>query len=100
MREKGFADADGADDGVRAVHVAGSHAGPPAGNRAQGAGRTSGNYKVMTELFNMPAQDYKRFLGFLRKYHCHMPFQQFRSAASSRPSERSADPDAEIALSA
>lgn len=66
----------------------------------KGLERTSGNYKVMTELFNMPAQDYKRFLGFLRKYHCHMPFQQFRSAAGSRPSEQSADPDAKVAISA
>jgi transcriptional regulator with GAF, ATPase, and Fis domain len=65
----------------------------------KGLERTSGNYKVMTELFNMPAQDYKRFLGFLRKYHCHMPFQQFRSAAASRPSE-STDPDAKVAISA
>jgi transcriptional regulator with GAF, ATPase, and Fis domain len=66
----------------------------------KGLERTSGNYKVMTELFNMPAQDYKRFLGFLRKYHCHMPFQQFRSAAASRPSEQSTDPDAKVAISA
>ena len=50
----------------------------------KGLERTSGNYKVMVELFNMPGDDYKRFLGFLRKYQCHMPFQQFRSAASSR----------------
>jgi hypothetical protein len=50
----------------------------------KGLERTSGNYKVMVELFNMPADDYKRFLGFLRKYQCHMPFQQFRSAANSR----------------
>ena len=48
----------------------------------KGLERTSGNYKVMVELFNMPADDYKRFLGFLRKYQCHMPFQQFRSAAT------------------
>ena len=46
---------------------------------------TSGNYKVLVELFNMKPDDYKRFLGFLRKYHCHIPFQQFRSAALSRP---------------
>jgi hypothetical protein len=32
----------------------------------------------------MSADDYKRFLGFLRKYQCHMPFQQFRTAASGR----------------
>lgn len=50
----------------------------------KGLERTSGNYKVLTELFNMPVDDYKRFLGFLRKYNCHMPFQQFRSAALSR----------------
>jgi transcriptional regulator with PAS, ATPase and Fis domain len=50
-----------------------------------GLERTSGNYKVLVELFNMRPEDYKRFLGFLRKYHCHMPFQQFRSAAAIRP---------------
>jgi hypothetical protein len=39
----------------------------------------------MVELFNMPPDDYKRFLGVLRKYQCHMPFQQFRSATTTRP---------------
>jgi two-component system, NtrC family, response regulator HydG len=56
----------------------------------KGLERTSGNYKVMVELFNMQADDYKRFLGFLRKYQCHMPFQQFRSAAASRDAQKSA----------
>jgi transcriptional regulator with PAS, ATPase and Fis domain len=55
----------------------------------KGLERTSGNYKVMVELFNMPADDYKRFLGFLRKYQCHVPFQQFRSAALSREASKS-----------
>ncbi len=55
----------------------------------KGLERTSGNYKVMVELFNMQPDDYKRFLGFLRKYQCHMPFQQFRSAAVSRDASRS-----------
>jgi two-component system response regulator HydG len=50
----------------------------------KGLERTSGNYKVLVELLNMPPGDYKRFLGFLRKFHCHMPFQQFRTAASSQ----------------
>jgi transcriptional regulator with PAS, ATPase and Fis domain len=58
----------------------------------KGLERTSGNYKVMVELFNMPADDYKRFLGFLRKYQCHMPFQQFRSAASSRDGTKAGQP--------
>ena len=57
----------------------------------RGLESTSGNYKVLVELFNMKADDYKRFLGFLRKYHCHMPFQQFRSAASSRPGRDDTD---------
>jgi transcriptional regulator with PAS, ATPase and Fis domain len=57
----------------------------------KGLERTSGNYRVMVELFNMPTDDYKRFLGFLRKYQCHMPFQQFRSAASSREARTNPD---------
>ncbi len=66
----------------------------------KGLERTSGNYKVVIELFNMPPQDYKRFLGFLRKYHCHMPFQQFRSAANSRSADRAPDGPGKVALSA
>ncbi len=66
----------------------------------KGLERTSGNYKVMVELFNMPADDYKRFLGFLRKYQCHMPFQQFRSAASSRDAAREQSSPGRIAASA
>ncbi len=64
----------------------------------KGLERTSGNYKVMVELFNMPADDYKRFLGFLRKYQCHMPFQQFRSAATSRDAGRRQPPQADGSL--
>ena len=56
----------------------------------RGLERTGGNYRVMVELFNMPADDYKRFLGMLRKYQCHMPFQEFRSASASRPGSREA----------
>ncbi len=54
----------------------------------RGLERTGGNYRVMVELFNMPTDDYKRFLGMLRKYQCHMPFQEFRSAATTRPGPR------------
>jgi transcriptional regulator with GAF, ATPase, and Fis domain len=45
----------------------------------RGLERTSGNYKLLVQLFNMKAEDYKRFLNFLRKHQCHMPFQQFRT---------------------
>jgi hypothetical protein len=50
----------------------------------RGLASTGGNYRLLVELFGMPASDYKRFLSFLRKYQCHVPFQQFRSAIGTR----------------
>lgn len=50
-----------------------------------GLEETRGNYRLLVELFNMPASDYKRFLAFLRKHDCHLPFQRFRSSFESRP---------------
>ena len=60
-----------------------------------GLERTRGSYRLLLGLFNMPPQDYKRFLGFLKQHDCHLPFQRFRmvsvelggnrSAASNRP---------------
>jgi transcriptional regulator with GAF, ATPase, and Fis domain len=44
-----------------------------------GLERTSGNYRSLVQLFNMPPDDYKRFLSFLRKHDCHLPFQRFRA---------------------
>ncbi len=44
-----------------------------------GLEETKGNYRALVESFNMPAGDYKRFLGFLRKHDCHLRFQRFRS---------------------
>jgi DNA-binding NtrC family response regulator len=46
----------------------------------QGLQHTRGNYKTLVQVFNLQPEDYKRLLNFLRKYDCHMPFQQFRSA--------------------
>jgi DNA-binding NtrC family response regulator len=43
-----------------------------------GLEHTRGNYKLLVTSFNLPAEDYKRFLNFLRKYQCHVPFQRFR----------------------
>jgi DNA-binding NtrC family response regulator len=40
----------------------------------RGLQQTGGNYKVLVQLFNMPPTDYKRFLNFLRKHECHVPF--------------------------
>jgi DNA-binding NtrC family response regulator len=45
-----------------------------------GLEQTRGNYKALVQSFNLEQHDYKRFLNFLRKYQCHMPFQRFRSA--------------------
>ena len=45
----------------------------------RGLERTRGSYKALVQSFNLEAQDYKRFLSFLRKYECHMPFQRFRA---------------------
>ena len=43
-----------------------------------GLQNSSGNYRMLVQLFNMPPEDYKRFLSFLRKHDCHLPFQRFR----------------------
>jgi transcriptional regulator with PAS, ATPase and Fis domain len=50
----------------------------------RGLAATGGNYRLVVELFGMPPADYKRFLSFLRKYQCHVPFQQFRTAMGPR----------------
>ena len=41
---------------------------------------SNGNYRLVVQLFNMSDSDYKRFLSFLRKHDCHLPFQRFRVA--------------------
>jgi hypothetical protein len=47
-----------------------------------GLERTNGNYRSLVQLFNMPATDYRRFLSFLRKHDCQLPFQRFRTIAA------------------
>jgi transcriptional regulator with GAF, ATPase, and Fis domain len=37
-----------------------------------------GNYKIVTRMFNMDARDYKKFLNFLRKHDCQLPFKDYR----------------------
>ena len=58
-----------------------------------GLERTQGSYRLLVELFNMPPSDYKRFLSFLRKHDCQVPFQPFRSmrvGPGAAPAESSA----------
>ncbi len=44
----------------------------------KGLQKSRGNYRAVTQLFNMPASDYKRFLNFLRKQQCLLPFKDYR----------------------
>ncbi|OLB61236.1 MAG: hypothetical protein AUI11_10520 [Acidobacteria bacterium 13_2_20CM_2_66_4] len=50
----------------------------------RGLHETAGSYKMLVELLNMRPNDYKRFLNFLRKHECHVPFARFRSAELRR----------------
>lgn len=45
---------------------------------AKGLEEAKGNYKIVTKLFNMEPGDYKRFLNFLRKHDCQVPFRDYR----------------------
>ena len=47
----------------------------------EGLAHTRGNYKMLVRAFNMDPRDYKRFLGFLRTYECHVSFRPFRMMA-------------------
>jgi DNA-binding NtrC family response regulator len=43
-----------------------------------GLSATRGSYRSLVRLFNMPDDDYKRFLNFLRKHEAHLPIHEFR----------------------
>src|SRR5207249_505648 len=45
----------------------------------RGLRSTEGSYRKLTELFHLPASDYKRFLSFLYQHDCHVPVHPFRS---------------------
>ncbi len=47
----------------------------------KGLEEARGNYKIMVQLFNMDARDYKKFLNFLRKHQCQLPFKEYRQVA-------------------
>ena len=44
----------------------------------KGLEEARGNYKIVVRLFNMDSRDYKRFLNFLRKHDCQLPFKDYR----------------------
>ena len=65
-----------------------------------GLENTNGNYRLLTRLFDMPDEDYKRFLSFLRKHECHLPFKHFRQARvpTAAPSRSNARRQARLAV--
>ncbi len=44
----------------------------------KGLEEARGNYKIVCRLFNMEPNDYKKFLNFLRKHDCQLPFKEYR----------------------
>jgi DNA-binding NtrC family response regulator len=50
---------------------------------SSGLTQTKGSYRLLVNMFNMPQSDYRRFLSFLRKHDCNMPFQRYRIVESS-----------------
>ena len=55
-----------------------------------GLEQTHGSYRLLLGLFNMAADDYKRFLGFLKQHDCHLPFQRFRALRVTGAGSRAA----------
>jgi len=44
----------------------------------KGLEEARGNYKIVAKLFNLEPGEYKRFLNFLRKHDCQLPFKEYR----------------------
>jgi hypothetical protein len=44
----------------------------------RGLENARGNYKIVARTFNLEQREYKRFLSFLRKNNCQLPFRDFR----------------------
>lgn len=65
---------------------------------SRGLRQTAGNYRLLVSAFNMPPADYKRFLSFLRKYDCQVPFRAFRTPTSPARSDTVLAPPANVAV--
>ncbi|HSL23439.1 MAG TPA: sigma-54 dependent transcriptional regulator [Vicinamibacterales bacterium] len=44
----------------------------------KGLEEARGNYTIVARLFNLEPGDYRRFLNFLRKHDCQVPFKEYR----------------------
>ena len=45
----------------------------------RGLEQTRGSYRKLMRLFNMPEDDYKRFMDFLRRHRCNVDYRQYRN---------------------
>ena len=43
----------------------------------KGLEEARGNYRIVAKLFNLQPEDYKKFLNFLRKHDCRLPFKEY-----------------------
>ena len=51
----------------------------------RGLDQTRGSYPLVSALFNMPDEDYRKFMRFLHKYDCHLHTHQFRTIRAALP---------------
>ena len=52
----------------------------------RGLEETCGSYRVVARMFNMEDGDYKRFLNFLRKHDCQLPYRDYRLQSTDEAS--------------
>ena len=50
-----------------------------------GLSRTAGSYRSLLGLFNLPADDYKRFHAFLRQQNCTVDVRRYRHLGDAAP---------------
>jgi hypothetical protein len=50
----------------------------------RGLQETGGSYRALVRLFNLPAEEYKRFHAFLYQQKCNLPVGTYRESAGSR----------------
>jgi hypothetical protein len=45
---------------------------------------THGNYKAMASLFQIPKEEYRRFMDFLRRSRCLLDFRPYRRGGAAK----------------
>jgi hypothetical protein len=66
----------------------------------RGLQESHGSYKLLVALFNMDSADYKKFLNFLRKHDCQLPYREYRVISTpSTPRDVSPGQDQPVSVS-